>query len=154
MPATSILRGFGGVRVVGNELVLAHNKTPMRLLTGVELATIRFRSVAGTPQDTWPNGANEVATDAAARVLNFFERGLLPGLSGWDIAGRMQGAMVQNGRRPKEPWRGMDILRVLDKAALDVGVAVWLSAEPAADDPHHFRKMRLSERLSELGWAA
>lgn len=154
MPDTSILRGFGGVRVVGNELVLAHNKTPMRLLTGVELATIRFRSVAGTPQDTWPNGANEVATDTAARILAYIERGLLPGLSGWDIADRLQGAFIHNGLRPRVPWRGMDILRNLDAAALDVGVAVWLSAEPAADDPHHFRKMRLSERLSELGWVA
>lgn len=154
MPDTSILPRFGGIRVVGNELVLAQNKTPMRWLSPVELATIRFRRVLETPMESWPNGADEVTADAAARVLNFFERGLLPGLSGWDIAGRLQGAMCQNGPRPKEPWRGMDILRKVDEAALQVGVAVWLSAEPAADDPDHFREMRLSERLSELRWVA
>lgn len=154
MPDTSILRGFGGVRVVGNGCVLAHHRTPMRRLSPVELATIRFQRVPETPQDTWPNGANDVATDAAARILAYFERGLLPGLSGWDIADRLQGALIQNGLRPKVPWRGMDILRNLDEAAPDVGIAVWLSAEPAATDPDHFREMRLSERLSELGWAA
>lgn len=154
MPDTSILRGFGGVRVVGNEFVLSHNATPMRRLSPVELATIRFKRVLETPQESWPNGADEVTADAAARILSHFERGLLPGLSGWNVADRLQGAMCQNGRRPKMPWRGMDILRKVDAAALDVGVAVWLAAEPVADAPRHFRKMRLSERLSELGWTA
>lgn len=154
MPDSISLLRFGGIRVVGNELVLAHHKTPMRWLSPVELATIRFKRVLETPQESWPNGADEVTADAAARILSHFERGLLPGLSGWNVADRLQGAMCQNGQRPKEPWRGMDILRKVDEAALQVGVAVWLAAEPVADAPRHFRKMRLSERLSELGWVA
>lgn len=154
MPDTSILPDFGGVRVIGTQYVLHPSKTPMRLLTGVELATIRFRPVAQTPTESWPNGADDVTADAALRVLNYLERGLLPGLSGWDIAGRLQGAMCRNGRRPQEPWRGMDILRNVDEAAEKAGVAVWLSAEPTGNGLGHFREMRLSERLAELGWVA
>ncbi|MFJ8893559.1 hypothetical protein ACIRCZ_03140 [Leifsonia sp. NPDC102414] len=116
---------------------------PTRFLSPVERATVQ---VTFDSDHTFPNN---VLGEAAIRLWILELRGLLPHLSGHYVAQSLQ--YVFYGSHPsghRLARRGWVMLGALDAA--DIGVEVWISAEPTDDAPRHFRRMRMHTRLAEL----
>lgn len=122
---------------------------PVRRLTATERATVRVQiDWSITP----PEGCGlSMAGNAALRLRSHAARGKLLGRSGSHVAAEFWDIYVASGREPAYPWRGFEALCVLDTAADTTGVSVWVDAEPLPNAPLSYRRMRLTERMLELG---
>ncbi|MBG6238206.1 hypothetical protein IWX78_001161 [Mycetocola sp. CAN_C7] len=124
--------------------------TPMRYLGQVELATVRVR-----PRPLWLTEPTRsgMPHEAALRLAIWQERGVLNYKSGWRLAKDLQEFYWPYAHSAREPWRGLDLLRAIDLTSNEHGVEVWIDAEPSADGPNHYRRIRLHKRLAELAAA-
>lgn len=121
---------------------------PVRKLNATERATIRLRfDWSVTPPEI---AEMNVAGSAALRLRAHQARGKLLGLSGSQLASEMWGLFVSNGPPPRYPWRGIEVLCLLDENATKTGVSVWLDAAPLSWNPRTYRPMRLIQRMAEL----
>lgn len=129
--------------------VLPPAKTPMRLLNHIELATLQAVVVprSGTPPTFSTLG------ESGIRLAIFHERNLLQYMSADHLARTLQFVFWPHARLAQRPWRGLDLLRLIDEHSEETGVQFWLSAEPTTEAANHFRRMRLSDRIAELAEA-
>ena len=118
--------------------------SPTRLLSPIERATVRVE----VPK--FPDAPRGMPGEALFRLSLFEVRGLLPYMSGHDIAKQLH--YVFFSTHPvslRYARRGWVLLAALDAA--DIGAVITLSAEALPDDPRHqFRRMRMHTRLDEL----
>jgi len=116
-----------------------------RFLSPVERGTIRVEA----PLHTELVLGNSLLHYAAYRLSLLESKGILQYASGFYVAQSFQ--YVFYGGHPmamRLAKRGWVLLAALDSA--DLGIKVWTSAEPVPEEPYHFRRMRLHERLDEL----
>lgn len=127
---------------------LAH-RWPVRRLTATERATARFV----IDWDTLPpeDAQMTVAGNAAIRLRAHSTRGRLMGRSARALAAELWDVFCGTGPTPKYPWRGWEVLCAMDAAADIYGVAVWLDTAPLPGDSVSYRRVRLSQRMKELG---
>lgn len=118
--------------------------TPMRFLSGTELATLQLTVPA----------ADEIPLDNAGvcavahRLAVWQERGMLAGRSGWSIAASLQQVIWWRSRGWHVPWRGLDLLRLLDATSPRHGVQAHVSLLAAPDGD--YGQTRLAEVTSLL----
>lgn len=113
-------------------------------LTPTEAATCR---VVTPPTSETVVGRGEVS-EAAYRLALFAERGVLPWASAHYLAQQLQPHL--SGWHPRSfryARRGWQMLATLAELGW---IEITISAEPTADDPLHFRRMPLTDRLREL----
>lgn len=116
--------------------------TLTRKFSQVERATVRVVAPATTEVPL----ENGMLAEAAFRLSLLQDRGILQHASGHWVAATLSHLFW--GEHPsKRADRGWELLRVLD---VQNYVRVTLSAEPNADDPWHFRTMRMHRRVTEL----
>lgn len=119
--------------------------TPMRLLSPVELATLRVQA-AMLPDLTPPYS---ILGEAAVRLRVYASRGVLEHFSGDYIARCLQAQFWVHSHHSRRPWRGFEMLRTLDLHSEQTGVEVHVCGEPL-QRWGSFRRLRLHERIAEL----
>lgn len=114
-----------------------------RHLSPIERATVKCS--APLPDDV--QIGNSILHEAALRLAIFQKREILQYMSGSYIADAFQRVFWKE-HPSRHARRGWSLLAELDRA--DIGVEVWISGEPLEDPYQPFRRMRLSERITEL----
>jgi len=101
--------------------LLPLDRSPVRLLSNVELATIRVHAPRAEDLDVKQHG---VPFQAAIRLAVFESRGGLRYWSGWRVASELQHVFHRYARLDRPPFRGFEILRAVDATSRSHGVHV------------------------------
>lgn len=135
-PPRPLARPSWVIQADKHTVVLGPSKTPMRLLTPAERASLAPRWDADAPVcEDWT-----VPAHTALRIRHWAYRDGEPAVRGSALAFYLHDCFWP-GVRPKYPLRGFDLLRLVDVTADQHSVRVYIGQQ------------RLTDRLAELGWS-
>lgn len=141
LPFRPVARASEVRRFDDETVVLLPAKTPMRRLSATERATLAPEWDEGAPF----SAALTIPVEAAGRIILRAHVSGASALRGSALAFELQD-LFYPGVRPRYPWRGMELLRLVDATADQHGVRVYVGTDHGP--------MRLTDRLGELGWSA